>query len=371
MLRPMSTPVWEDGKWQGFPRLEGTLKTEFCVVELGGSGLAAVRELLRLGRRVVGVDAGPVAAGAAGRNGGFLLAGLAKFYHQAVQEHGHGFAQRVYQATLAQIDQMARETPEVIRRVGSLRIAASEEELQDCRAHLEALRADGFRALPYEGPEGQGILLPDDAAMNPLLRCRTLAQQAREAGALLFEHSPVLEISGNEVRTPQGRVRCSGVLVAVDGGLERLLPELSGRVRTARLQMLATAPIPPRFPRPVYRRWGYDYWQQLPDGRLALGGLRDLGGEAEWTLSSQPTPQLQQALEGLLTSLGVQAPVVHRWAALVGYTPTGLPIAEEVRPGVWAIGGYSGTGNVLGALLGQEAAWALCGKRRPGAVFLA
>lgn len=371
MLEPMNTPVWEDGGWRGLPRLEGTLKADFCVVGLGGSGLAAVHELLRLGRRVVGIDAGGVAGGAAGRNGGFLLAGLAKFYHQTVRAHGRGFAQRVYRATLDQIDQMARETPGAIRRVGSLRIAASEEELQDCWAHLEALRTDGFRALPYEGPEGQGILLPDDAVMNPLLRCRTLARQAQEAGALLFEHSPALEIGGREVRTPEGRVRCSGVLVAVDGGLERVFPELLGRVRTARLQMLATAPIPPRFPRPVYRRWGYDYWQQLPDGRLALGGLRDLGGEAEWTLSSEPTLQIQQGLEGLLADLGVRAPITHRWAASVGYTPTGLPIAEEVRPGVWAIGGYCGTGNVLGTLLGREAAWALCGERRPGAVFFA
>jgi glycine/D-amino acid oxidase-like deaminating enzyme len=33
-----------------------------------------------------------------------------------------------------------------------------------------------------------------------------------------------------------------------------------------------------------------------------------------------------------------------------------MPIAEEVRPGVWALGGYSGTGNVMGALLGRAVA---------------
>ncbi|MCX7782074.1 MAG: FAD-binding oxidoreductase [Meiothermus sp.] len=366
----MNTPVWDDGNWQALPRLEGNLEAEICVIGLGGSGLSAILELLRLGRTVVGLDAGLVAGGAAGRNGGFLLAGIAKFYHQTVFEHGRDLAKRLYQATLEQVSRMMAETPQAIRQVGSLRIAASAEELDDCWAHLEALKADGFAAESYEGPEGQGLLIPSDGAFNPLLRCRMLARQALDKGARLFEHSPALLISGQEVQTPLGRVRCQQVLVAVDGRLEQLLPELQGRVRTARLQMLATAPVEMRYARPVYRRWGYDYWQQLPDGRIALGGMRDAGGEAEWTTQAEPSEAVQIRLEQLLEQLGIQAPITHRWAASVAYTPTGLPIAEEVRPGVWAIGAYSGTGNVVGALLGRELAWVLHGGRMPGAVWL-
>lgn len=366
----MNTPVWDDGNWQTLSNLQGRVEAEICVVGLGGSGLAAIQELLRLGRKVVGIDACPLAGGAAGRNGGFLLAGLAKFYHQSVAEHGRDFARRVYRATLEQIAFMQQETPQLIRAVGSLRIAASEEELRDCSAHLEALKADGFEAEPYEGPEGQGLLIPGDASFNPLARCRALARQALQAGARLFEHTPALCISAHEVQTPQGRVHCQKVLVAVDGRLERLLPELRGRVRTARLQMLATAPAAARFSRPVYRRWGYDYWQQLSDGRIALGGMRDAGGVAEWTACSEPSLTVQHRLEQLLQQLGIRVPITHRWAASVGYSTTGLPIAEEVRPGVWAIGAYNGTGNVLGALLGREAAWVLHGSRIAGAVML-
>ncbi len=366
----MNTPVWDNGNWSGLPNLEGTLETEICVVGLGGSGLAAVLELLRQGRKVVGIDAGPVAGGAAGRNGGFLLAGIAKFYHQSVAEHGRDLARSLYRATLEQIVRMMGETPQAIRQVGSLRIAASEDELQDCEAHLQALQADGFTAQPYSGPEGEGLLIPSDAAFNPLLRCRTLAQKALEAGAKLFEYSPALHISGLEVQTPRGRVHCQKVLVAVDGKLEQLLPELEGRVRTARLQMLATAPVEVRFTRPVYRRWGYDYWQQLPDGRIALGGMRDAGGEAEWTVRDEPSENVQLHLEQLLHQLGIQAPITHRWAASVAYAQTGLPIAEEVRPGVWAIGAYSGTGNVVGALLGQEVAARLAEVKPSTALFL-
>jgi glycine/D-amino acid oxidase-like deaminating enzyme len=119
--------------------------------------------------------------------------------------------------------------------------------------------------------------------------------------------------------------------------------------------MLATEPTNEIcLPRPVYARWGYDYWQQRPDGAIALGGARDIGGDSEWTANATPTAAVQDALERRLREgLGVHAPITHRWAATVGYTNDGLPVAEEVRPRVWAIGGYSGTGNVIGALMGR------------------
>jgi glycine/D-amino acid oxidase-like deaminating enzyme len=129
--------------------------------------------------------------------------------------------------------------------------------------------------------------------------------------------------------------------------------------------MLATAPAPEvTIPRPVYARWGFDYWQQLPDGRVAAGGLRDRFVDAEWDQPDVPTDEVQAALEAMLRErVGVRAPVTHRWAGAVAFTDTHMPLAEEVRPGVLAIGAYSGTGNVLGALYGRAAAdWCVSGE---------
>ena len=93
------------------------------------------------------------------------------------------------------------------------------------------------------------------------------------------------------------------------------------------------------------------YWQQLPDGAIALGGFRDHGGPAEWTTDATPSEPVQTALENFLRShLGVNAPITHRWAASAGYTQSGLPVIEQVRHDIWALGGYCGTGNVIGAL---------------------
>lgn len=358
MTGDQNVPVWDDGAWTPLPALDGDASADVCVVGLGGSGLTCIGELLRRGVSVIGIDAGQVAGGAAGRNGGFLLAGTYDFYHDAIGRHGHHRARRIYRLTMDEVRRIAAETPEAVRLMGSLRIADCDEEAEDCRHHLAALLADDLPAEWYDGPEGRGLLLPTDGVFNPLHRCRILARRAGDAGARLYEHTPAIDIRPGEVRTPAGTIRCEQVIVAVDGRLEAIFPELAPRIRTARLQMVATAPTDEvRLPRPVYARWGFEYWQQLPDGRIALGGFRDAGGESQWTHEADPCAPVQGSLERFLRErLGVHAPVTHRWAASVSFSTTGLPILEEVRPRVWAAGGYSGTGNVIGALCGRAAA---------------
>lgn len=369
----MNTPIWDEGAGPRGPQLTGEVRTEVAVVGLGGSGLAALAELRALGVDAVGLDAGTVGAGAAGRNGGFALAGLAKFYHETVARWGRATAAAIYRATAEEIRRQARELPGVFRLNGSLRLAADAAEVADCRAHLAALAADGLPGEWYRGPEGEGLLLPEDGVFQPLARVRALAERERAAGGRWFEHSPVRRLAPGRIETAAGVVRCARIVVAVDGRLEVLLPELAPRVRTARLQMLGTAPAPEvGFPRAVYWRHGYEYWQQRPDGRVALGGFRDRALAAEWTTDAEPTGFIQGLLEEFLRGhLGVRAAITHRWAASVAYTTDGLPVLEEVRPGVWAVGGYGGTGNIVGVLCGRAAARLACGHRSAWADLLA
>lgn len=328
------------------------MTAEVAVVGLGGSGLVAIEALLGRDVDVVGVEAGEVAGGAAGRNGGFALAGLAQFHHVAVAVLGHDRALACYRATLDELQRMYASTPEAARCVGSLRIAVDDREYADCEAQLAAMRADNLPVERYEGPEGKGLLLSEDGTLQPVARCRILARRATEAGARLFAESPVVSIEPGRVRTSAGVVRCERIVVCVDGSLEQLVPGLRRTVRSARLQMLATEPVPLRVGnRPVYRRFGLDYWQQLDSGQIVLGGCRDRGGDREWTTDATTSSAVQRALDALLhEELDIEAAVTHRWAGVVGFTDTGLPVVRQVGPGVFVAGGYSGTGNVVGAL---------------------
>ncbi len=353
----MNQPLWNDNNlWDSLPPLGSDLTCDLCVIGLGGSGLSSILEALDLGADVVGIDAVSVGAGAAGRNGGFVLAGLKDFYHDVVATYGRSRAAKMYNATLEEIGNLKSLTPNDIRQTGSLRIAMSSDELEDCASQKAALEADGFPVESYEGIEGIGLLFPADCAMNPLARVRNLARLALAKGARLFESTRALEIQSGVVRGLAFTIRAKKIIVAIDGKLETIFPELTPKVRTARLQMLGTAPTEPRFSRPVYARFGYEYWQQLPDGRIVLGGFRDQFEADEWTLEDSPTEPLQHRLEQFLRAdLAVTAEITHRWAASVSYSSQLLPVLEELQPDVWALGGYSGTGNVVGSIFGRMA----------------
>jgi gamma-glutamylputrescine oxidase len=350
------------------PALAGQDSADVVVVGLGAAGLTAAALLARAGADVVAVDAAGPGAGASGRNGGFLLGGLAPPHSEVAARLGRDRATRLYRLTLEALEAACAAWPDAVRQVGSVRVSRSAEEDADCAAELAAMRADGLPVEKYDGPEGHGLLFPQDAAFHPLVRARALAAEALAAGARLYGDTPVQRVAPGSVRTAAGAVSARrGVLVAVDGGLERLVPALAGSVRTARLQMLATAPAGDlAVARPVYARYGLDYWQQLPDGRVALGGGRDVGGDAEWTSAAAPSAQVQRYLERLLREdLGTAAPVQHRWAGLVGFSPDGLPRLAEPAPGLLAVGGYSGTGNLIGPLCATWAAHRLLGRPDP------
>lgn len=380
--------AWDDDRvvasWTGLPPLARDRTADACVVGLGGSGLAAVAALVDRGLSVIGVDAGRVAAGAAGRNGGLLLGGPALFLHDAVAAWGESAAVGLYRETLHELARLESILgPEVVRRVGSIRLAGlpgeatsaaeaedRDRELADCAAHAAALRAHHIAVEDYDGPLGRGLYLPDDAAMNPARRALALAA-APSCLASLYEGTAVSRVESGRVSTERGVISAGLVIVAVDGRLEVLLPQLGGRVRTARLQMRASAPVSSgRLPCPLYGRWGYDYAQQALDGRLFVGGGRDLFAEQEWSTDPAPTGPVQGYLDGLAARMaGAPVPVTHRWAASVGYTSDGRALCVEVADGVIAIGGYNGTGNLVGPVAARAAVALVLDGTAPAAYF--
>jgi gamma-glutamylputrescine oxidase len=330
------------------------LRADLCVVGLGAAGLRAAAEAARRGLDVVGVDAGRPGDGASGRNGGFLLAGAADFHHVLARRIGAAGATALYRRTLEGLEEEISLAPDAVRRTGSLRLAVDAAETADCREMAAAMRRDGIAVEDAAGPWGRGLRFPHDAAMHPGRRCAALVQRAEDAGVRLVAHAPARRIDAGAVVTDRVRISAPRTLVAIDGGLELVLPQLAADVRTGRAQMLATGPdaVPAAVvPAPVYARHGYDYWQRLPDGTLALGGGRDLGGDREWTADDAVTAVVQGYLERVLRErIGTRAPVVHRWSGRLGFTRDRMPVCRLLAPDLAVAGGYCGTGNVIGPI---------------------
>jgi len=280
---------------------------------------------------------------------------------------GASQARLLWQLSEGALGAMGALAGDDLRRTGSLRLAVDEDERSELETELELLHDDGFEAgwldrlpPPIDRLFVGALVHPHDATIHPARWVRRLAGEAVDAGVEIVEGSHVV----------LEELDAEAIVIAADGLTSDLLPELSRTVVPVRGQMLATAPLAARlFDRPHYARQGFDYWQQLPDGRLVVGGKRDLAFETEFTDVDGTTPFVQAALEVFAAELvgGTLPDVTHRWAGIWGETPDGRPLAGPVpgRPGVWVAGGYSGHGNVLGFACGELVARAIAGESPP------
>jgi glycine/D-amino acid oxidase-like deaminating enzyme len=340
-------------------------RVDVAIVGAGITGCTCALTLARAGRRVRIHEARSVASGASGRNGGFVLRGGAARYDVARESYGAGAARELWRRTEEALDRMEQFGGDELRRPGSLRLAADPEERTAIQAEYEALREDGFvvewrdELPPRLAAHFDGAMFhPRDGAVQPAVFVRRLAAAALEAGVEIVDHDRVESVEALDA---------DDVLVATDGSGRGLIPELEHAVWPARGQVVATEPLGQRlFDYPHYARQGFDYWQQLPDGRIVLGGFRDFSIMSELTDVEETTPVIQEALDGFLVELLGELPTVtHRWAGIFGLTQDLLPLVGRVRDGLWIAAGYSGHGNVLGFMCGELVARGILGEDDP------
>jgi gamma-glutamylputrescine oxidase len=338
-------------------------QVDIAVIGAGITGCACAAVLAREGKRVRVYDARGIGEGASGRNGGFALRGAAARYDVARETYGADAARELWQRTEAALERLESVAGDAFRRTGSLRLAADVEERVEIRAEYESLRDDGFAAewreeLPHLRPDLRGAIFhPTDGAVQPARFVQRLATRATDEGVEFMDNHRVDSL--DELEAEQ-------VVIATDGSGRGLLPELDEALWPARGQVIATEPLSERlFECPHYARQGFDYWQQLPDGRIVLGGFRDFSILTEMTDEETTTEPIQEALDAFLAELlGYMPDVTHRWAGIFGLTQDLLPLVGAVpgHDGVWVAAGYSGHGNVFGLLCGELVANALLGR---------
>jgi len=366
-LRAGVNPYWleDEVPARPSPRVEG--RADVAIVGAGVTGCSAALRLAEGGLRVRVHDARGVAEGASGRNGGFALPGGATRYDIAVETYGRERAEAFWRWTEDELAPMTEVAGDAYRELGSYRLAADEEERDQIRLEYDALRADGFDAEWLDDLPGvlagryHGVIVHSaGGSIQPARFVRRLAARAADAGVEIREHDVVTDVAALDA---------DRVVVATDGYGHGLVPELADAIWPTRGQVIVSAPLDRAlYDRPHYARQGFDYWQQLPDGRVLLGGFRDVSILDELTDDEVLTPTIQNALESFLGELlGGPPDVTHRWAGIFGLTQDMLPLVGPVpgRDGLWVAGGYSGHGNVLGFACGRLVASAILGETSP------
>ena len=115
----------------------------------------------------------------------------------------------------------------------------------------------------------------DDAGIHPVKFAQALAASS---GATIYEQSEVFAIEelaggGYELRSRRATVRCGKVALCTNAYAPLLHPYFAEKVVPTRGQILCTEPIDvPLLQHLCYADYGYEYFRQLPDGRLLMGG---------------------------------------------------------------------------------------------------
>ena len=361
-------PYWLEEPSPARPEAKLDGRADVAIVGAGVTGCSAALQLAEAGLGVRVHDARGIAEGASGRNGGFALGGGAARYDVARETYGAERAAAYWRWTEEALDRMAELAGDSLRRPGSYRLAGDEAEREEIKLEYEALCEDGFDAQWLDDVPGGAagrfhgaISHPHDGSVQPARFVRRLAGLAATAGVELREHDEVADVEALDA---------DRVLIATDGYGHGLVPELADLIWPTRGQVVVSEPLDRAlYDRPHYARRGFDYWQQLPDGRILLGGFRDVSILDELTDVEETTPTIQSSLESFLHELaGEPVAVTHRWAGIFGLTQDLLPLVGAVpgRDGrVWVAGGYSGHGNVLGFACGALVADAMLGRESP------
>jgi len=354
----MTRSLWLDSS-------SGRSHEELDVAIIGGGiiGAGAAYWLSRRqGLKVALMEGTRLAGGATGRGAGFVLRGVRPYYNQAVKTYGRepakyllGFAEES-QALLRDLVQRHGNSFELIA-CGSYLLACSLEELQDLHESAELMREDGFDCeYQKEDPLGRdfygALFNPGDCGINPAKLVRALAEAS---GFSVHEDEPVSRIELDDrkrlvVTTPRRLLTCARVLVTTNAYSPLLEPSFEGKVEPARLQILVTQPLRKSIlERLCCANYGWEYFRQLPDKRLLLGGCRELFCQQEVGYADIVTQPVQIALEHYLKQrfpdvAGV--PIDYRWSGVAGYTNDGLPLVGELSqlPGVYFAVGCNGHG---------------------------
>ena len=344
-------PVW--GLARPLPA-PGPLPTRAEVVIVGG-GITGVALLNALRRRDVDallLERERLAAGASGRNAGFLLAGAAENYARAVQRYGRATAAELWSFTIENHALVATAAAgfEAAHHVrGSVVAALDMTEAASLEESAVLLAADGLPGVigPGGGVPGAlcSLFAPGDGEIDPL---RLVTGMASPHHDRIHERCEAVAVEDGDnmatVRLRGGAIEASAVVVATNAWAPQLLPSIP--IRPVRAQMLASAPAPPLIPRPVYAEWGHRYWRQRDDGAVLVGGFRNRATAEEAGYDVVTTPLIQSHLDGQLRDLGVIADVTHRWAGTMGFSEDGLPVVGRA-PGcrrVHVCAGYTGHG---------------------------
>ena len=185
-----------------------------------------------------------------------------------------------------------------------------------------------------------------------------LAMLARQAGARIFEDTPVVSIDASGIRkrivTPQARLRASHIVLAGNIHLGAPLRRLSETLLPVWRYAAVTAPFGERlaaamtFQGSVTDTDGIDHFRIVDGDRL-------MWSSPETTWAARPQrfgSSIQRRIATIFPQLG-KVEIADVFSGAIGQTVHGMPQIGQLRKGLWVASGFGRQGLNTTAMAGQ------------------
>ena len=368
-----------------YPTLQGQVSVDVVIIGGGFTGVATAVELAERGLKVAIVETHKIGWGATGRNGGQVTGSLSgdeamrtqmrKKIGAEVDDFIWNLRWRGHQIIKSRVEKYgiacdlkhghlhAAMKPS---HMDELRSAYEEAQRRGMGDEVSLLDRDGMRAHLGSELYLGAVKNTRNMHLHPLNLCIGEARAAESLGALIFEHSEVLEIvhgANPGVITAQGRIDAKQVLLAGDvyHKLERkqlkgmIFPAMGGIVTTEPLGDLAKTINPQDLA--VYDcRFVLDYYRMTADGRLLFGGGANYSGRDSRDIAGELLPCIERTFPQLK---GVR--IDFQWSCAMGIVMNRIPQLGKLSDNVWYCQGYSGHGIATTHIMGEIMANAMTG----------
>lgn len=362
--------------------LQGDVSTDVCIIGAGYTGLSAALELTSAGYKVVVLEAETIGFGASGRNGGQICTGFSPGQGPLESQFGKVEAKACFamaeEAKRLIVERIEKHKIECDLQWGYLHCIPKPGQM----SHLEEWAAE-YEALGYGGntllgkaeleeklgtKAYHGALREAHAGhFHPLNYCLGLADAAIKAGAVIHEHSPVIEVDTGAkpfARTAQGKVSAKFMIVAGNAYLGRLVKPIYGHVMPVGSYIIATEPLGENRAKSLIKdneavadtNFILDYYRRSADHRLLFGGRANYSTLAPANLAAYMRPRMTK----VFPQLG-DMKVEFAWGGYIAITSNRLPDCGRLSPNVYYAQGYSGQGVALAGLYGKLMAEAVRG----------
>ena len=357
------------------PRLGTDVDTGVCVIGGGLAGLWTARALLMRNHDVVVLEAGRVADGASGRNGGFVSAG----YPRSSTPSSPASA-----STTRALYQLSREG------VATVASMLSEIDLDAVPGRLSVLRYDDEEGLRKQADylsekfDHDQVLWPTERVratlktdryfqalhdaeafhLHPLNLALALAEDVEKRGGRIYEMSAATWADLDGVRkwvgTSAGRVRAHHVVFCGSAFVGRIYPKLARTVLPIATHVAVSAPLGKHLPEVI------GYRGAISDTRRAFDYYRILGERLMWggyitTRTTKPRGlerRFQHDIAAIYPQLeGLK--IDYAWTGVMGYAVHRMPQIGMLRPGVWIASAFGGQGLNTTAMAGDLIASAI------------